>query len=72
MASLFEEKEEEEIPPHPYDAVFGERINSLIQQDAEGSTIGLNFTQFKEIKWPNVFPYFICDLLETISGFSMA
>ncbi len=30
MASLFEEKEEEEIPPHPYDAVFGERINTLI------------------------------------------
>ena len=71
MASLFEEVVEEEKAPHPFDAVFGEKVNTSIQENTGGQTIGLTFAQFKEIQWPQVFPYFICDLLETISGFSM-
>mmetsp|Transcript_36428 Transcript_36428/g.47797 ORF Transcript_36428/g.47797 Transcript_36428/m.47797 type:complete len:116 (+) Transcript_36428:600-947(+) len=70
MASLFEEKVEEEKPPHPFDSVFGPKINTQIQAQA-GSTIGLTYSQFKEISWPNVFPNFICDLVEILTGFSM-
>jgi len=33
--------------------------------------IGLTYAEFKQIPWPNTFPYVICDLIETISGFSM-
>ena len=64
MTSIFEEEVQEEKPPHPLDAVLGENVNSLIQQNTGGMTIGLNFNQFKEIPWPNVYPYFICDLIE--------
>ena len=71
MASLFDEEEEEVKVVRPFDTVFGEKINDYIQQSTGGSTIGLTFSQFKEIKWPNVFPHLICDLLETIAGFSM-
>lgn len=71
MASLFEEEEEEAKVVHPYDNVFGEKVNKFIQSSTGTGTIGLNFSQFKEIPWPNVFPFFVCDLIETISGFSM-
>ena len=71
MASLYEEVEVEEKAPHPFDAVFGEKINSNIQENTGGQTIGLTFAEFKDIQWPQVFPYFICDLIEAITGFSM-
>lgn len=31
MATLFEEKVEEEKPPHPFDSIFGPRVNNVIQ-----------------------------------------
>ena len=71
MANLLEEEVEEVLPPHPYDSVLGEKVNSMIQQNTGGVVIGLNFQQFKEIQWPKVFPYFICDLIYTMTGFSM-
>ena len=71
MANLLEEEVEEILPPHPYDHVLGEKVNSLIQQNTGGCVIGLTYQQFKEIRWPNVFPYFVCDLIYTMSGFSM-
>ena len=52
MASLYEEVEVEEKAPHPFDAVFGEKINSNIQDNTGGQTIGLTFAEFKEIQWP--------------------
>ena len=44
MASIFEEKVEEEKPPHPFDAVFGAKINKKIQADHGDVTIGLTFS----------------------------
>ena len=43
MANLLEEEVEEIIPPHPYDQVLGEKVNSLIQSNTGGTTIGLTF-----------------------------
>ena len=71
MATLFEEKVVEEKPPHPFDAVFGEKVNTQIQTSVGAETIGLNYQQFREIQWPNVLPNFICDLIELLSGFNM-
>ena len=71
MANLLEEEVEEIKEPHPFDAVLGEKVNAMIQDNTGGNTIGLTYSQFREIKWPLIFPYFICDLIETISGFSM-
>ena len=71
MASLFEEEEEPEKVVHPFDNVFGEKVNSYIQGQSGTSTIGLTLPQFKAIPWPYVFPHFICDLIECLSGFSM-
>ena len=71
MASLFEEKVEEEKPPHPFDAMFGPRVNQVIQANQEKTLIGLTLREFKEVAWPNVFPNFICDLIEVLTGFSM-
>lgn len=71
MASFFEEEEEEVKEAHPYDQFFGEAVNKFIQSSTGGGIIGLTFSQFKEIAWPNVFPFFICDLVETMAGFSM-
>ena len=71
MATLFEEKVEVEKPPHPFDAVFGPKVNSSLQANTGGATIGLTYAQFKEIPWPNVFPNFICELVDLLSGFNM-
>ena len=72
MASLFEEEEEPEKVIHPFDNIFGEQVNKYIQQNSGATTIGLTLPQFRNnIAWPYVFPHFICDLIETISGFSM-
>ena len=43
MTSIFEEKVEEEKPPHPFDAVFGSKTNKKIQDDYGDATIGLTF-----------------------------
>ena len=71
MGSLFEEHGGEERQSHPFDIVIGQKVNSLIQQNTGGNTIGLTFAEFKEIKWPYKLPYFICDMIQIISGFSM-
>ena len=71
MASLFEEKETVKKVVHPFDNIVGEKVNNLIQENTGGQVIGLTFAQFKEIPWPNIYPNFICDVIETISGFSM-
>ena len=71
MASLFEEDGAEEVKAHPFDSVIGKNVNKLIQKDTGGQTIGLTLAEFKEIPWPNKIPYFICDMIEVISGFSM-
>lgn len=68
MASLYEEEVVEEKKVPPFEKVFGSRVTSLAQQN---STIGLSYAKFKEIKWPLTLPYFICDFLKTITGFSM-
>jgi len=53
MADLYEEKVVEEKKPHPFDAIFGNRLNTLIQTNSAGTSIGLTFAEFKEISWPN-------------------
>ena len=63
---------EEQKEVHPFDQILGEKVNHFIQTNTGGTTIGLNFADFKDIAWPNNLPYFICDLIETISGFSMS
>ena len=70
MASLFEEEEEPEKVIHPFDNIFGEKVNTYMQTNS-ASQIGLTLPNFKSIEWPLKFPYFICDLIECISGFSM-
>lgn len=68
MASLYEEEVVEEKKVHPYEKVFGSHVTTAVQQN---SIIGLNYAQFKQIEWPLKLPYFICDFLKTITGFSM-
>ena len=72
MTSVFQDEVVEQRKAHPFDQIIGEKVNDYIQQNTGGSTIGLTFQQFKDIDWPNKYPYFVCDLLETMSGFSMS
>ena len=70
LSDLYGAGEEIKEYIHPYDNIFGKKINRYIQGE-ENSTIGISFAQFKEIKWQFALPNFTCDVLETICGFSM-
>ena len=70
LSDLFGQADEQREVTHPFDFVFGKRINRYIQAEDMG-TIGIHFDKFKEIKWENGLSTFTCDLLEYMCGFSM-
>jgi hypothetical protein len=55
---------------HPYDGIFGVQ-QSKIAQGSSKNTIKLSKEDFKEIKWPDVFPLIINDVIEYLTGFGI-
>ena len=56
---------------HPYDKVFGRHVTHAMAAAAASGQIKLSWPEYKAVKWPNVFPGFIVDLIEYLTGFQI-
>lgn len=55
---------------HPYDTVFGKRVNSSILKN-DHAIAKISLYEFEDIKWPNEFPSIICDIIEYLTELSI-
>ena len=48
---------------HPYEKLFGKRVTQHLVDLKHPSNISINWSEYRNTKWPNVFPDFIGDLI---------
>ena len=56
---------------HPYDKVFGKHVTHYLSEDKSSNRITVGYVDYTRIKWPHVFPDFIVDLIEYLTGFEI-
>ena len=55
--------------PHPYDSVFGQKVNKSMQGGVPLPK--LTFADFSKIQFKNEFPCVVVDMIEYLSGYSI-
>jgi len=65
-----EDSEEEVKKQHPYDSIFGKKVNTrILEKDV--AVAKLSLAEFQEIVWPNKFPSIIIDIIEYLTLLSI-
>ena len=64
-------KKKKKQKEHPYDKVFGKHITHYLEEEKGQKKLTISWLEYRSIKWPHVFPDFIVDLIEYLTGFEI-
>lgn len=62
--------QEKKAKKHPYDTVFGKRVNNKIRE-VDHAIAKISVKEFEDIQWPSLFPSIICDIIEYLTELSI-